>query len=701
MSRTLLKSSQGSVFLNSRLLWRIVLPLFISILTIELLSLSPLIHYYEKQKLDALEQKGLTALQSLLHAQSTPFNPQEATKLAQELMSVDSSIKGIEMTRSDGTLFIRLGEKPEEATNARSKSTYLIQSLRTDNGTRYDVSWDTAKNNLPFDVVARLDTSDIAHKVHRALLNALILMLIIAVLITGITIFILKNAVFKPILSLKDRLLSVRKESNINEQPLATATATSFSSTEFGDIERTINQLATRLNDAQKTIKAHGSLLQLRVEERLNEISQHANYDPVTELPSRNLLKENLSQLIEQATTENKNVALLLLVLNDYHEINNAYGPDTGTDFLKKVARELTENMPAGTTVARMSSSQFALARGGLTGTHQIANLAQWILDLFTKPFFINEHNLLTSVNVGIAIFPIDGLTTDILISNANLALNRTKNSTPNTFQFYESNMNQLVEARRKMLLDMHYALERNELVAYYQPQVDLKTNKIIGVEALMRWMHPEKGLIPPGLFMSLAEESGLIIPMSEWMLLEACKQGMTWQKQGLPALTMAVNLSGKQFKQKNIVEVISRILMESQLPSHHLEVEITESIIVDNPQEAISIMKALRGLGLSISIDDFGTGYSSLSYLRRFPIQKLKIDQSFVKDLGQPGGHEKSLTDIIILLAKNLNLRVIAEGIETTEQADYLREKGCDEGQGYLFGKPLSTGDIVALFKK
>ncbi len=521
------------------------------------------------------------------------------------------------------------------------------------------------------------------------------IMLLFALCNSVITYLILKRLILNPLARLKMRLVNISQNGLNPEHGIPKQ----FPANELGDIENIYNELLKRLNDTQKIVRAHNAVLEMRVDERHKELSQIANYNLMTNLPNRNLLKTTLTQYIEKAKEDNKNIALMILVLKDFHDINNAYNQTIGTELLKQVGHKLIENMPTGTFIAHLSTSHFAIARGGLTSAHQIANLAQWILDIFHKPMIIENQNILISCTLGISIYPIDGNDAESMIANAYLALNRAPASGANSYQFYEANMNKITESRRTLLVDLHYALERNELIACYQPQVDLKTQKMIGVEALLRWKHPEKGLMPPGFFISLAEESGLIIPMGAWILKEACQQAKAWEAEGLPKLTMAVNLSSIQFKQKNIIELIQSVLLDTKLSPEQLEVEITESIIVDNIEAAIATMKTLQGIGVSISIDDFGTGYSSLSYLRRFPIQKIKIDQSFVRDIDQSvPGEEKPLADIILLLAQNLNIKTIAEGIETEAQAEYLRARGCQEGQGYLFGKPLTADAIKEL---
>lgn len=679
--------------------FRILLTLFLSFLSFELLLLYPITRFYEIHKLNCLEQQALVTIHTLF-ASASKMNvyPNEnaqhnVSKIANSIMAYPL-FKGIVIAREDENFLFHQGEKPSRSMNALPKLDYLSANLRETNGTRYDVTWNNDEDHLPFDVTVRLDTSHLSAEIEKFIWTTIGIMLIIALFNSMLAFVIFNNLVLKPFYKLKEHFLNIANHPAHLERWILKK----FSDAEFGDIEKSCNTLLKRAVDAGKVLKAHDALFEMREEERSKELSQLANFNPITDLPNRNLLRETLAKYIEKAKEENNNIAVMFLRLRDFHEINNVYGQIIGTQFLKAVSHNLIENTPNGTFIAQLSTSHFAIARTGFKSAHQITNLAQWLLEIFNKPLLVADKKLLTTVNIGIAIFPIDANDAEGLMSNSNLALNRAIEAAPNSYQFYEANMNKITQARRSILVDLHYAIERNQLVAYYQPQVNLQNNQIIGVEALLRWMHPEKGFMPPGFFISLAEESGLIIPMGEWILKTACHQIKKWEAAGLPKLTMAVNLSGAQFKQKNILEVIHSALTESELPAEQLELEITESIIVDNIQTAIATLKGLRGLGLSVSIDDFGTGYSSLSYLRSFPIQKLKIDQSFVRDIGQTGD-EKPIADIILLLAQNLNIHSIAEGIETEEQAEYLRSRGCQEGQGYLFGKPMSADEIQALF--
>jgi len=608
---------------------RVVCAVFCTLICIEAIAFYPITRYYEKKELDSLAERSLSVICTLFYLLPQKPTNSEISQAANRLLN-ETPIRGIIVAHEDGTPFLRVGEKPGHAMNYLPRFGYFFTELRTEQGERYDVSWDNTETGLAFDITARLDGSKISEKISTFVFQTLFWMLAGAVFVTIWIWIALNRRVLIPLLALKTKLF---------------------------------------------------------------------NYHRVTELPTRNLLEQHLQQFIKQAEHDKKNVVLFVILLRDFHDITNAFGHSVSVRFLKEVGRHLTENMPAGSCVAHLSTSQFAVAKGGLAGTHQIANLAQWIVDLFDKPILVESYSVITTVNLGIAIYPIDCGDVESLMANAHLALNRAKAGIPNTYQFYETTMHRITEIRRTLLVDLHSALEKNQFRLYYQPQVDLITHQLVGVEALIRWQHPEKGLIPPSLFIPLAEESGLIVALGEWVIQTACQQILSWQAEGLPRLFTAVNLSAIQFAHQNIVDVISRILRKTDVPADQLELEITESAIMNNIPEAISTMKALKGLGVSLSLDDFGTGYASLSYLKQFPIHKLKIDQSFIRDIGKPE-HENPLAGIIILLGLSLNLKIIAEGVETEVQANYLRDKGCHEGQGYLFGRPMPADQISEFFK-
>lgn len=517
--------------------------------------------------------------------------------------------------------------------------------------------------------------------------------LFLAFLLSLIAFVIFKMLVLKPIFQLEKMLRIFEKK-----KKRLSMTKYEKRPDEVGKIFKYLNQWMTQLDSQKKIIHSYELINNLGTEERNEFISQISHYNMKTGLPNNKMLQELLKDMLVIAKPHKDSLAVSLLELCDLHEIISIFGEELGDIFLKRMVELLKNNMPADTLLAHITNSRFVIVRKIDTPT-QTNQMMDWIVDLFSRPFHIREEIILCTVNLGVAIAPKDGQDPESLVANAHLALNKAKADAPNSYQFYDEGLNAAVEDKRNLLVDLHYAIEQNQFELYYQPQISLKSGKLIGVEALLRWPHKEKGMISPADFLPVAEESGVITQIGEWVLHTATKQVKAWRDQGFP-LTVAVNLSTLQFKQKNIVDVVSRILRETDLEPEFLELEITESGIMHHPSEAILLMKAFRRLGVQLALDDFGTGYSSLSYLSRFPVQKLKIDQSFVKHLGSET-KGRTLADIIILLGQVLNLKVIAEGVETEAQLNFLKERGCDEVQGYFYGKPTCAEDCPQLFER
>lgn len=413
------------------------------------------------------------------------------------------------------------------------------------------------------------------------------------------------------------------------------------------------------------------------------------NYDPLTGLPNKVLLHDRIDQAIRSAPRLKRSVGILLLDLDRFKNINDTLGHSVGDLLLQSVAQRLTNCIRSSDTVAHLSGDGFVVVIPDLANAEYAATVAQNILRSFSAPFEIKGSELHATTSIGISIFPNDGSSIDAIISHAEVALYRSKESGRGAYQFFTPDMNASNFERLSMENSLHRALEGREFVLFYQPQVNSETGAIIGAEALIRWQHPEMGLVPPGKFIPLAEESGLIVPIGEWAMLEACRQNRAWQDEGLPPIPVAVNLSALQFRQNNLTEQVAGALSEVGLEPRWLELEITESAVMRNAEEAIATLRSLKQMGVKISIDDFGTGYSSLSHLKRFPLDKLKIDQSFVRDIATDPDNA-AIVAAIIGLAHSLKLDSIAEGVETREQLDLLTSLGCPEIQGYFYSRPV-----------
>ena len=421
-----------------------------------------------------------------------------------------------------------------------------------------------------------------------------------------------------------------------------------------------------------------------------------AYYDALTGLPNRTLFRDRLSKALASARRRKEKVALLFLDLDRFKTINDSLGHSVGDLLLKEVAERLKKWAREQDTVARLGGDEFVVVLTALMDIGDAAVAADRILKAMTPDCIVQGHLLSISCSLGISVFPDNGREPETLLKNADAAMYCAKEQGRNNFQFFTQEMN--VQAVERMTLEnsLRVALERNELFLVYQPQMDIATGQITGAEALLRWQHPVLGLVPPDKFIPIAENSGLIIPIGEWVLKTACVQARQWQDEGLPAIPVAVNVSAIQLRHNRFLQVVEKVLDEAGLRSQYLELELTEGLLFSNADLTLSLLQELSEMGLKLSIDDFGTGYSSLSYLRHFPVCKLKIDRSFVQAM-TVNSDDAAITSTIINMGKSLNLTVIAEGVENEEQMSFLRDHGCDEIQGYYFSRPLAVADFPA----
>jgi diguanylate cyclase (GGDEF)-like protein/PAS domain S-box-containing protein len=427
-------------------------------------------------------------------------------------------------------------------------------------------------------------------------------------------------------------------------------------------------------------------------EERVQSL---AYYDALTGLPNRILLRDRLSKAIAMAHRQKHKVALLFLDLDRFKIINDSLGHSVGDLLLQDVAERLKSFAREQDTVARLGGDEFLIVLTNITDIPCAAVAAERFMDAMTAAFVIQGHSLSIGCSLGISIFPEHGVDNETLIQHADAAMYSAKDGGRNNFRFFTADMNAQAVKRLTLENGLRLALDRKELFLTYQPQMDTLTGKITGLEALLRWQHPELGLVLPDQFIGIAENSGLILPIGEWVLRTACSQARTWQDEGLPALSVAVNVSAVQFREQGFCELIGRVLRETGLAPQHLELELTESLLLASADVTLSVLQELKAMGVALAIDDFGTGYSSFSYLRQFRVSKLKIDRVFIRDVAV-NPDDAAITTAIISMAKSLNLKVIAEGVEDEAQMSFLRAHQCDEIQGYYFSKPLTVYEIA-----
>ncbi|MBN9288412.1 MAG: hypothetical protein BGO43_14210 [Gammaproteobacteria bacterium 39-13] len=429
------------------------------------------------------------------------------------------------------------------------------------------------------------------------------------------------------------------------------------------------------------------------------ELERRSTIDELTNLPNKIIFEQNMAIEINHAKHHQTKLGIFILRLDDYFEIINTYGQSVADKFLVEFSKRVSEFAAGKSTIARLTDNEFGVIEPELRDASAMASYVQSLLEKSTSPYRIDEHDIFITISVGIAFYPTDGETPEILVRSAQLAVNRTS-STRNQYEFFQRGMIEQLQIKRNIITDLHKALENEEFIVYYQPQIHLKLRQMVGCEALIRWNHPQKGSISPFFFMTAAEETQLINPIGEWVLKQACLQMIKWQKEGHPPIKVAVNLSARQLFQGDIVEVVKRVIRETEISPDWLELELTESALVQDMPRAVEIMKAFRALGVELALDDFGTGYSSLSYLMQFPVNKIKIDRSFIKIIEDDKEEKYAVTKGIIELGHSLNLKVIAEGVETKAQLRYLKQQKCDMIQGYYFGQPQPPEKFETFFK-
>lgn len=461
--------------------------------------------------------------------------------------------------------------------------------------------------------------------------------------------------------------------------------------------KKKLPSLPTKFTDEAGILMADTSYTIKKLDEAIQYM---ANYDDLTGLPNQVLFRTRLQQALSQAQINKQLFTVITLSLDRLQKINNTLGYSSGDLLLTNTAQRLANCVRDTDLISRLGSNKFAILQTNITSPDEAIVLCQKLIKSLSQPILMAEKAMRTNISIGISVYPSDGTNVEQFLVNANNARCQAKQQGTNNYQFYSDKLNANLQERLIIENELHDALQKGEMLLHYQPKVCLCSGRINGVEALLRWQNPSLGVVSPAKFIPIAEESDLIVPIGEWVLRTACAQNRTWQKKGLPPIKVAVNLSARQFRQANLVQTIGQILDETGLDARYLELELTESLLMENIEQTIAVLQQLHEMGIALSLDDFGTGYSSLSYLKRFPIDVLKIDQSFVREL-VCSTDNTTITKAIISLAHSLHLNVIAEGVETQAQLDYLQANGCNEIQGYYFSRPLPTDACTQLLQE
>jgi diguanylate cyclase (GGDEF)-like protein len=459
--------------------------------------------------------------------------------------------------------------------------------------------------------------------------------------------------------------------------------------------------------DAQVEL-IQGTIQDITEQQRMRQqLDFLAHYDPLTGLPNRALFKDALNQSMAICDRHHHILAVLFISIDRFKRINEVWGPNVGDQLLKAFSERLThsvrhcdylstahENIDSAFSISRFGGNEFTVLLSFIKDTHDAVKVAKRIFDMTHAPFLIDNQEIYLWISLGIVVYPGDADNIDMLVKNGEFAMSQAQERGQNTYQFYSKNLNAAAVYELGMENQLRGAIERDELVLYYQPKINMRERRVVGCEALIRWFHPEAGLIPPGNFIGIAEHSGQIIAISDWILKTACNQMQEWRNNGLDDFNMAINISARHFREPNFVYQIGTLLAQSHLPARSIKLELTESVLLNTSEEVIATLKSLRALGVDISIDDFGTGYSSLAYLKKLPISELKIDRSFINDIPHDED-DCAITQAILALARSLALEVVAEGVESPEQAQFLIDHDCEIAQGFLYSKPLPADEF------
>ena len=572
----------------------------------------------------------------------------------------------------------------------------LLNPVETVNATRrsldgqsYEVIYNPSDlGGKQYYIAARLDSSKVDDVLIAEVEQTLLIMLLMSAFVTTVLMISISHWLLEPILFMRDNLIAASKnpeEPNIPASPYDPK-----------------DEIGQAISIAQKLIRQNAENMRQVKTAAEDKIHKLAYYDNLTSLPNRTLFIQKLSDHTKKQaeSKETKRLAIIAVDLDHFKDINDSMGHNIGDAILRAVGKRLRSSMPESSFVARTGEDEFAVMTPLTNNAHTARDIAEKVINIIRlEPFKVFNENFQVRASIGVSTFPDDAVDPDQVLKNADIALNRAKEEGKDTVKEYSEDFDKAVQARFQMLRDLRDALEKDELTLHYQPQFDLKTGRLIGAETLIRWWKPDNSkhggsFISPVEFIPIAEQSGLIVPIGEWVLHKACEAALSWTSHDGEPLRIAVNVSGAQFYQSDLVEHVKKVLKETGIEPNRLELEVTESMFMEDIQHTVKTLQELHTLGVELAIDDFGTGYSSLSYLRQFPIDRLKIDQSFIRSaLNNPD--DAAIAKTIIKLGHSLNLKVIAEGVETKDHESFLIEESCDEVQGYRYSKPIAEEDF------
>ncbi len=674
---------------RSRLSWRIVMAVFLTIMTVQASLLALTLKDYEQTQLQELRENARTSIAPLIDNTITdslapPFSSDQQGRLI-----AYTQIEGITIYSRDYQLLTMSGEPV--VTILRSEAD-LTKSYRSADGKYYETVFRPGElNGRPYFIVTRLDAARVVDNVAFYVRQNIVIMFLLSAFVTTVLMIALGKWLLEPILFLRDnlRLASANPETpNILRSPYDPR-----------------DEVGGAVESAQELIKQNAKNLRQIKSAAQSQIHKLAYYDTLTGLPNRTLFVQKLSDYVRAAGGNEASITRLAVVavdLDHFKDVNDSMGHNVGDAILMGVGKRLRAALPESAVIARTGEDEYVITMPLTAGVLTTKDVGEKVRSIIVAdPFKVFNENFQIRASIGVATFPDDAIDPDQVLKNAYIALNRAKEDGRDCIREYLEDFDKAVQARFQMLRDLRTALEQNQLTLYFQPQLDLKSSRIIGAEALIRWFKPDSSkeggkFISPAEFIPVAEQSGLIVPIGEWVMRQACATAKKWHDAG-QEIRIAINVSGEQFQQSDLVEFTRSVLAESGINPHLVELEVTESAFMEDIQQTIQKLKQLHSLGVELAIDDFGTGYSSLSYLRQFPIDRLKIDQSFIRN-ALNNSDDAAIAKTIIGLGRSLNLKVIAEGVETEQHEAFLISEGCDEVQGYRYSRPIPAEKLEVL---
>lgn len=680
---SLLTSSPAQIW-KSRISWRITLAVFMTILTVQAVILNFSLKEFEAERLEHIRQIGRSAIAPIIETNTRDALAPPISDDAVSRLFTSTIVRGMSVYSTQLDLIRSYGEPM--ALNLLVND--LTSTYRSADGSAYEVILRSNELGRPYIVAARLSSANVQGEKMNYVKQTILIMLLMSALVTTVLMIALGHWLLEPILFMRNNLLAASRDPEDPRIP-----ASPFDpADEIGGAIEIAHKLIRQNAENIKRIKSVAE----------DKIHKLAYYDTLTGLPNRAQFLQMLSENARAGGEGDvRRFAIVTLDLDHFKDINDSMGHSVGDAILRSAGKRLRAALPESAVVARMDADEFAVMMPLSTDLNTARDIGERIQGIIrSEPFKVFNEQFQIRASIGVATFPDDAVDPDQALKNADIALNRAKEEGRDRIKEYSEDFDRAIQQRFQMLRDLRDALEQNQLALHFQPQIDLKTGRLIGAEALLRWWkqdNSKKGgmFIPPNEFIPVAEQSGLIAPIGEWVLKAACKQAQEWQEKHGLDFRIAVNVSAAQFMQGDLVSLVAAVLKETGLPPRRLELEVTESVFMENMTHTIQTLNNLHALGVELAIDDFGTGYSSLSYLRQFPIDRLKIDQSFIRN-ALNNQDDASIAGAIIALGHSLNLKIIAEGVETKDHERFLLTHGCDEAQGYRYSRPVPNEKLV-----